>query len=238
MISLFRQIPRKITALESNREAWSTVQLIYWSSVCNSKSVRGFGGKLFDKGRSLAGLRCFSQLFANFRGAVWKNQKTADSVREILRFRFYFFFKGALWRHRIWLREKTLLLFQKMVEEGGWQRAGGEDTEIPEPDFNDPEGFVDDISNEELLPDMMAKVPSILALKREYELFSRRREKLMGSKTWWLSTAFQKRKKSRSWKKNSMEFGQKWLVSRSTRSFRLKWHRRKLVLRFLYYLEN
>ena len=71
-----------------------------------------------------------------------------------------------------------------MVEEGGWQRAGGEDTEIPEPDFNDPEGFVDDISNEELLPDMMAKVPSILALKREYELFSRRREKLMGSKTW------------------------------------------------------
>ena len=56
-----------------------------------------------------------------------------------------------------------------MVEEGGWQRAGGEDTEIPEPDFNDPEGFVDDISNEELLPDMMAKVPSILAPKRENE---------------------------------------------------------------------
>jgi len=46
-----------------------------------------------------------------------------------------------------------------MVEEGGWQRAGGENTEIPEPDFDDPEGFVDDISNDELLPDMMAKAP-------------------------------------------------------------------------------
>ena len=69
-----------------------------------------------------------------------------------------------------------------MVEEGGWQRAGGEDTEIPEPDFNDPEGFVDDISNEELLPDMMAKVSSILVLKCQNEII-RRRGKPTGSKT-------------------------------------------------------
>ena len=72
--------------------------------------------------------------------------------------------------------------FQKMVEEGGWQRAGGDDTEILEPDFNDPEGFVDDISNEELLPDFMAKVSQILALKCQNDKI-RRRAKLTGSKT-------------------------------------------------------
>jgi len=46
-----------------------------------------------------------------------------------------------------------------MSDQGGWQRAGGENSQMVEPNFDDPEGFIDEISNEDLLPDLLAKAP-------------------------------------------------------------------------------
>ena len=45
------------------------------------------------------------------------------------------------------------------MSDGEWQTAGGASGNRPEPSFEDPEGFVDDISNEELMPDIMARAP-------------------------------------------------------------------------------
>ena len=43
--------------------------------------------------------------------------------------------------------------------EGTWQTAGGATAKRNEPSFEDPEDYVDDISNEELMPDLMARAP-------------------------------------------------------------------------------
>ena len=42
------------------------------------------------------------------------------------------------------------------MTEGGWQTAGGK---LTEPSFEDADDFIDDISNEELMPDFMARAP-------------------------------------------------------------------------------
>lgn len=42
------------------------------------------------------------------------------------------------------------------MSEGGWQTAGGK---LTEPSFEDGEDFIDEISNEELMPDFMARAP-------------------------------------------------------------------------------
>ena len=44
------------------------------------------------------------------------------------------------------------------MAEAGWQRAGGENGQIVEPNFDDPEDFIDDIPDEELMPDLLARV--------------------------------------------------------------------------------
>ena len=59
------------------------------------------------------------------------------------------------------IRSKKLIfnsIFQ-IMSDGEWQTAGGASGNRPEPSFEDPEGFVDDISNEELMPDIMARAP-------------------------------------------------------------------------------
>jgi len=45
------------------------------------------------------------------------------------------------------------------MAEAGWQRAGGENGQIVEPNFDDPEDFIDDIPDEELMPDLLARAP-------------------------------------------------------------------------------
>ena len=52
----------------------------------------------------------------------------------------------------------TFIYLFRMVE-GTWQTAGGATAKRNEPSFEDPEDYVDDISNEELMPDLMARAP-------------------------------------------------------------------------------
>ena len=52
------------------------------------------------------------------------------------------------------------------IEEGGDASTTGDEevagnTFDEEPDFNDPEDFVDDISDEELMPDIMKQMPKV-----------------------------------------------------------------------------
>ena len=44
-----------------------------------------------------------------------------------------------------------------MADTGGWQKAGGENSQMAEPNFDDPEDYLDEITNEDLLPDLLAK---------------------------------------------------------------------------------
>ena len=44
------------------------------------------------------------------------------------------------------------------MSDGEWQTAGAGGARA-EPSFEDPEDFVDEISNEELMPDVMARAP-------------------------------------------------------------------------------
>lgn len=46
-----------------------------------------------------------------------------------------------------------------MSDSGGWQRAGGENSQMAEPNFDDPEDYIDEVTNDDLLPDLLAKAP-------------------------------------------------------------------------------
>jgi len=45
------------------------------------------------------------------------------------------------------------------MSDGEWQTAGGSGGQVVEPSFEDPEGYVDGITNDELMPDVMGRAP-------------------------------------------------------------------------------